>query len=64
MQQNVLDRSTGTEGKIRLPTDHMATPFLFKLLEPAPEVAPLDITNTGAPTDVPPREIWDMDYDS
>lgn len=43
---------------------HIATPLLFVLSEKIFEVPGLDITHTGGPTDVPPREIWDEDYDA
>lgn len=60
MSQALLTKSTPTE----VPPLKKSTPILFNLREIPPELKLLDLTDTGAPTDIPPREIWDMDYDS
>ncbi len=64
MDQTLLNKPIKIEAMSEVPPAQMATPLLFMLRETPPDVKSLDLTNTGAPTDVPPREIWDMDYDS
>ena len=64
MHQNLMTEPVTTEATSDAPPGQMATPLLFKLRETLPDLKWLDITHTGAPTDVPPKEIWDMDYDA
>lgn len=64
MDQILLNKPIKNEAVSKIPSAQMATPLLFTLRETPPEVKWLDLTDTGAPTDVPPREQWDMDYDS